>query len=182
MRYTCILIFICLTNIFAKAQFPTGTNEIRIPTNASIQIKGDLSKGNYLDDLSWAASNSVNCFDAEQNSKFNGYHVLYGSRLDVFTKIVITLIPDDKNANLSLYAYQVGENNFSVVPDLLSCIICEADYKNNDAKTERPFDYARQIEFDAANSPCNIFIGVTGANGLNSSSFVLKIKTENQQY
>lgn len=168
------LIFL-LTVFVTKAQFPSNIKEIRSEANQTVEIKGKLSEGIEIKDLSWASKSSTACFPATQNQKFTGLHVLYGTKLPPYSEMTITLIPDDPNANFSLYGYQVGATYYPVVPDLSSCVSCEADHKWDYPKRGKKQDHTRSIFFNAIKNPYNIFIGVTGADRLKSGSYKLKI-------
>ncbi|MCB0478840.1 MAG: hypothetical protein KDC84_11775 [Crocinitomicaceae bacterium] len=166
---------ISLTSI-AFSQFPDGVTELKVEPNKNFETKGDLSKGKKIDDLSWASNSSVACFPATQNSKFRGNHVLYGFSIPAYSQVKVTVIPDDKSKDFSIYGYQVGTTNYSVVPNLSSCVSCEAEHKWDYPKRGKTQDHTRSIEFNSIKNPYNIFIGVTGNNGLTSGSFTLKIE------
>jgi hypothetical protein len=157
------------------AQYPDHVNLIDAKSNEITAFNGDLSKGQKLDDLSWAANSAVACFPATQNNKFNGNHVFHAFQIPQYAEVTITLTPKDKNANFSLYGYQVGTNNYTVVPDLTSCVSCEADHKWDYPKAGKTQDHTRSIFFNSTSSSYNIFIGVVGADGLSSGEYTLTI-------
>jgi len=169
-----------LVNFFAlnivRAQFPLHVQEIKSIANQSVTIKGNLDRGSQLDNLSWAWNSAVACFPATQKQKFTGNHMLYYTHLPARAIMTITVIPNDVNQNFSLYAYQIGENNFSTVPDLHSCVSCEADYKWDYKKANKTQDHSRTVEMNSTTNSYNVVIGVVGANGLNSGEFSLIIK------
>ena len=90
----------------------------------------------------------------------------------------ITVIPDNEDDNFSLYAYQIGTTNYSVVPDLSSCVSCEADHKWDYPKYGKTQDHTRSVELNATTNSYNIVIGVVGAEELSSGGFTLKIELE----
>jgi len=175
-------LLILLTN-FIMAQFPDNVKSLEVKPNSQFTIKGDLCDGHIIEDLSWASRSSVACFPATQNTKFRGNHVLYSMQLPAYSEVTITVIPDDKNANFSLYGYQIGASSYSTVPDLTSCVTCEADYKWDYPKKGKTQDHTRSIFFNSIKNPYNIVIGVVGAEGLKKGKYTLKIelKTKNTE-
>ena len=91
--------------------------------------------------------------------------------------MTITLIPDDKRANMSLYAYSTGSHS-SMVPKLSSCVSCEADHKWDYPKRGKTQDHKRSVYLNAINNPYKVIIGVAGANGLTKGSFIIQIELE----
>lgn len=173
------LLIACLfLNSFAFAQFPSEVIELKVESNKNFSVMGDLSKGKIIQDLSWASGSSTACFPGTQNVKYRGKHVLYGFKIPPYSKVTITVIPNDKSKDFSLYGYQVGSTNYSVVPNLASCVSCEADHKWDYPKKGRTQDHTRSIAFNSIKNPYNIFIGVTGNNQLSSGSYTLKIELE----
>ncbi len=157
------------------AQFPDNVTAIDAVPNKITKIKGDLSKGFIMSDISWASTSSNACFPGTQNKKFNGNHVLQGFKIPQYSEVFITVIPDDKNANFSIYGYQVGSNSYPVVPKLYQCVSCEADHKWDYPKRGKTQDHTRTIWFNSTTNTYNIFIGVAGADGLKTGTYTLKI-------
>jgi hypothetical protein len=171
-----LLPVLLLTAAFtALTGWPENVTEIKSEKGKTVTIKGDLKDGVIIEDLSWAANSAVACFPATQNSKFRGHHVLFHTGIPARSIMKITLTPDDVNQDLSLYGYQVGTTNFSVVPNLASCVACEADHKWDRPKKGRTQDHNRSIEFNSIKSPYNIVIGVTGPKEAVSGAFTLAI-------
>ncbi len=158
------------------SQFPSHVTNLDVKANQVFTIKGNLSNGSKMDDLSWASSSSNACFPATQNTKFRGNHVLYSMVMPTYAEMTITVIPDDKNANFSIYAYQIGTSNYSTVPNLPSCIACEAEHKWDYPKAGKTQDHTRSIYLSSLYEPYNVVIGVAGADGLTSGSYTLKIE------
>ena len=69
------------------------------------------------------------------------------------------------------------------MPNLNSCVSCEADYKWDYPKRGKTQDHTRTINFNSIKNPYNIFIGVAGAEGVTSGDFeifvTLKTKIQN---
>ncbi len=171
---TLIVLLIIITNS-AFAQFPEGINAIDAQPNEISTFTGNLADGFIMEDLSWASTSSNACFPGTQNKKFRGKHVLHGFVIPPYSEVFIKVIPKDKNANFSLYGYQVGTKNYSVVPNLSSCVSCEADHKWDYPKRGKTQDHTRTIRFNSIKNPYNIFIGVAGAEGLEKGEYTLEI-------
>jgi len=144
--------------------------------NATVSVEGQLEDGTPMDDLSWAWSSQNACFVETQKHKFTGHHVLFQTELPRRAELFIKVIPKDKNANFSLYAY--SGNGQSIVPALRSCVSCEADYKWDYKYRGKTQDHTRSVSLRAVNNPYTVTIGVVGADGLNSGAFTLELRLE----
>lgn len=162
--YVLMAWFCCWFNASLVAQ---TQDPIRLASkaNAKISAAGNLNQGQPMPDLSWAWSSQNACFVSFHQDQFNGHHVLYRTDLPARAEMTIRLIPADPRQNLSLYAYS-GDGQ-SVVPNLPSCVSCEADFG------EKPG--TRSISLRAVNNPYQVIIGVVGANGLSDAAFDLEI-------
>lgn len=156
-------------------QAPISTYGMGVERGKTTTMNGDLAKGCIIQDLSWAAMSSVACFPSTQNSKFNGNHVFYLTEIPAKSKMTITLIPDDVNANMSLYAYMNGEVNPVMVTDLTSCVTCEAEHKWDYPKKNKTQDHTRTVNLNATTNPYQVVIGVAGAEGLTTGTFKLEV-------
>ncbi len=178
---------ILLTTLFliisylGLAQFPSNVTALDVKANQIFTIKGNLEKGRIIEDLSWASNSAVACFPGTQNTKFRGHHVLYSMVLVSRAELTITVIPDNKNNNFSLYAYQIGTNNYSTVPNLSSCVSCEADHKWDYPKRGKTQDHTRSVYLNSIENQYNVVIGVVGAEGLSSGGFTLKIEMKSEE-
>lgn len=161
----------------------TNTNEqkplkkyaLKSEKGKTLTYTGDLSEGVKIHDLSWASKSSVACFPGTQNSKFTGSHIIYITEIPPHSIMDIQLIPDNPRANMSIYAYQIGTTNNSIVPNLNSCVTCEADYKWDYPKRGKTQNHTRKVSLNAINNPYKVVIGIAGANGLTTGTFKLKI-------
>lgn len=154
---------------------PTITNIEPIP-NGEVSYKGDLSQGQPLADLSWAWSSANACFPETQKQKFTGNHVFFSGVIPKYSEMTVTVIPDDANADFSIYAYEIGVTRNDLVPNLSSCIRCEADHKWDRPKVGKSQDHTRTVtNLVAINTPYKVVIGVTGADGLATGGFTLKV-------
>ncbi|MEL7532859.1 MAG: hypothetical protein AAFN10_16185 [Bacteroidota bacterium] len=154
---------------------------VELLPNATFEVEGDLSDGILMEDLSWAWSSSNACFPATQQQKFTGNHVLYTANLPRYSELEVTVVPHDKNANFSIYAYEVGLNNDAVVPNLPRCIRCEADHKwdrNYKGKTQNHTRTVRDLI--AINNPYKVVVGVVGAEGLTEGAYTLQFKLKSR--
>ncbi|MFC7358509.1 hypothetical protein ACFQO1_12480 [Jejudonia soesokkakensis] len=156
------------TTVFSIAHVPNG----------EIAYEGNLNEGIFLDDLSWAWNSSVACFPATQKNKFTGKHVFFSGIIPKYSEMEVTVIPTDPSLNLSIYAYEVGVNNDAMVPNLSSCIRCEADHKQErNFVGKEPQDHTRKVtNLVTINRPYKVVIGVTGADGLEEADFTLVVK------
>ena len=156
--------------------------KIEAVPNQEVSYKGNLNQGKKLDDLTWAWNSSNACFPATQKTKFTGNHVFFTGLIPKYSEITVTVIPKDPNANFSVYAYEVGANNMSIVPDLPRCIRCEADHKRErNFVGKAPQDHTRKVSnLVAINKPYRLVIGVTGADGLEEGEFTLVIATKSR--
>ena len=164
-----------LLSQFAFTQDSPKVTPVTIQPNQATSVVGDLSHGAQMDDLSWAWNSSVACFPETQKNKFTGNHVLYSTVIPARSEMEITVIPEDKKANFSIYAYQIGEGRMDVVPNLSSCIRCEVDHK-----WDRPWKGKKQNHTRTAknlvgiNNPYQVIIGVVGAEGLDAGAYTLE--------
>lgn len=177
MKFIFLLILTLHIASMSFAQQDTTIKWIEMPSSGLVSINGNLAEGTFMSDISWAWNSSVACFLQTQSRKFTGHHVLYAIDLPAYTEYEIWVEPKDKNANFSIYAYQVGTisaNN--TVPNLSSCIRCEADHKWDYKKRGQVQDHTRRVkDILATTSPYQVIIGVVGAEGLATGEFVLYV-------
>jgi hypothetical protein len=103
-----------------------------------------------------------------------GKHILFQTMIPKYSTMTITLIPKDPNQELSLYGYQIGKTSEAVVPNLSSCVSCEAD--NN--QMSKATNNWRSISFTAINNPYKIMLGVAGAKDILSGAFKIQIEVK----
>ncbi len=163
------------------AQFPSNVKKINAKPNAITTVKGNLSQGAVLSNLQWASSSQNACFPATQNSKFNGNHVFFSTEIPPYSEMFITIIPDDKNANMSIYAYTIGKTSYYIPPKLPRCVSCEAEHKWDRAKRGKTQDHTRTVRLNAIKNPYNVVIGIAGADGLKTGSFTVKIDLKSRE-
>lgn len=144
--------------------------------NGVVRIEGKLEAGAKMSDLNWAWSSQNACFVSTQQHKFTGNHVLYQTEIPRRSEMTIRVIPKDKNADFSIYAYSGGGG--AIVPDLPYCTSCEADYKWDFKHRGKTQDHTRSVQLRAINNPFPVTIGVVGARGLTSGDFMLEVELE----
>lgn len=179
MRNIIILIIIITSNYHLMAQNSHSPIELTAAEGQSlVTTRGDLADGIFMERLEWAWNAGVACFPETQAEKFTGKHVLYKIDLPSYTSMKITVIPDDKKANFSLYAYEAGRiTESNTVPNLDRCVRCEADHLSEKPRRGRPQDHTRWVEdILAIRNPYQVLIGVVGANGLAEGGFELQIE------
>lgn len=158
-----------------------GVYGITIEKSKTISYKGNLADGRIIEDLSWAWSSSNACFVQHQSKKFTGKHVFFTGIIPEYSEITVTVIPKNKNANFSLYAYEIGADENHLVPDLPSCIRCESDYKWDMPWKGKTQDHRRTVKnLLSLATPYRVVIGVVGAEGLSEGEFTLQIETSSR--
>lgn len=171
------VLFTLALPLVTKAQWPSNVSFIQSKANDSVTVNGDLAKGQPMDDLSWAANSSNACFPATQNLKFMGNHVFYAVTMPPRSIMTISVTPQDANGDLSMYGYMMGAKEYMMVPNLPSCITCEADHKWDRPWKGKVQTSERKIEFqNPTQNTYNILIGITAPKDVTTGSFMLKIK------
>jgi hypothetical protein len=170
-----ILVISSLHSLHSQSLTP---HWIEIKQGEITSVEGNLSDGVIMSDLSWAWNSAVACFPETQAHKYTGNHVLYALDLPSYTELEITVIPADKNANFSVYAYEVGTiTESNTVPNLSQCIRCESDEKWDYKVKGKTQDHTRHVHYILAKAnPYQVIIGVSGADGLKTGAFTLQVK------
>ncbi len=175
MRYLSLLLLILLHNALSAQEAGPFTVEARAGETLSYEM--DLQRGTPLTSLDWAWSSQNACFVEPRAEFFTGNNVFFRTEIPKYSTMVIRLIPKDKSANLSLYAYSGGHG--ALPPDLPSCVSCEADFKQERRTVGKPpQDHTRSVELRAVTRPYPVTIGVVGANGLTEGAFYLEISVK----
>ncbi len=171
---TFLLSLVCLAAAWAQQQ-PAYVELIK---NSTVSVKGDLADGQVMTDLSWAWNSSVACFPQTAEQHYRGRHVIFTTDIPKYSELIITLIPNDAAAPFALYAYQVGEvAEDNLVPNLSSCIRCEADPATSGIVGKKRTDNKRQVrDLLAINNPYQAVIVVVGPEGWDSGAFELLIE------
>lgn len=151
---------------------------IELVKNSTVSIRGELEGGQMLSDLSWAWNSSVACFPQTAAGHYQGKHVVFTTDIPKYSELIITLIPDDAKAQFALYAYQVGQiDESNLVPNLISCIRCEADPSTSGIVGKKRTDNKRQVrDILAINNPYQAVIVVVGPEGWDAGGFELLVE------
>ena len=174
-------IIFAFINLEVQAQEIAGVTHIKSEKNKTVSISGNLSDGIIIEDLSWAWNSSVACFPETQKPKFTGNHVLFSTSLPSYSEMEVTVIPKNKKANFSIYAYTISPNSSYIVPNLHSCVSCEASHKWDRPKKNQTQNHTRTIShLTAIRNPYKVIIGVVGAEGLTKGKFTLEIKLKSR--
>lgn len=178
-RIILVTIISFLTGTILNAQWPSTVTVVNMDDKDSVTVKGDLAKGSKMDDLSWAWNSANACFPGTQSSKFKGNHVFFAVTMPPRCEMFISVTPTDANGDLSIYAYRIGAGEYYLVPDLNSCITCEADHKWDGKWKGKEQTSERKVSFQNPGKELyNILIGVSGPAAATSGAFNLKIKFE----
>jgi len=178
MKHVVLLLIIAASyNIYSQ-----NIIAVEAVANKTVEVTGNLNQGKKMETLRWAWNSAVACFPETQVQKFIGNHVLYLVDLPRYSEMVATVIPEDRSANFSLYAYEIGQlTEDNLVPNLSSCVRCEADHKWDYKYKGKTQDHTRTVKnLVAINNPYQVVIGVVGANGLNKGGFTLQIKLKSR--
>lgn len=174
----CTLVLLTITTL-TRAQWPSNVVVIDMGGKDSVTVQGDLSKGSTMEDLSWAWSSSNACFPGTQASKFRGNHVFFAVKNPPRSEMRISVTPTDANGDLSIYAYRIGDNDYTLVPDLSRCITCEADHKWDRPVRGKVQTSERKVEFqNPGTATYNILIGVSGPATATTGTFTVKVVVE----
>ena len=138
----------------------------------TLVYEGKLEGGAPLRDLGWAWSSQNACFVSIRQDKFSGNHILYATDLPAASEMEISLRPADGKAEMSLYAYSLGSADWRFVPDLPSCISCEASFQ---PALGAPSGPERRVSLRSGGNPLKVVIGVAGAAGLAAGAYSLTI-------
>lgn len=172
-------VFLLLGIVAANAQWPSSVSVLDPGEKDSIVVQGDLAKGSKMNDLSWAWNSANACFPGTQSSKFKGNHVFFAITMPAQCEMKISVTPSDTNGDLSIYAYRIGAAEYYLVPDLGSCITCEADHKWDGNWKNKVQTSERKVSMqNPGKDQYNILIGVSGPAAATSGTFSLKVKFE----
>ncbi len=165
--------------LITMAQWPAEVTIVESKGNDSVIVQANLARGKIISDLSWAASSANACFPTMQNRKFTGKHVFFATTIPPHSIMNISVTPVKDTANLSIYAYMSGTDTYYLVPNLPSCITCEADHKWDMKWVGKVQTSERKVEFNnPSGRDYSILIGITAAGGVSEGQFDLKIKVK----
>ncbi|MCP4441029.1 MAG: hypothetical protein GY810_19065 [Aureispira sp.] len=130
-------------------------------------LKGNLEVGKQIP-LDWAQNSNVACFPGTRFESYRGNHVFYTLELPRYSKLKVTLLPKDRNANINIYGFS-GHDGSTLPPDIHRCVSCEADYYSDDTG-------AKSINFMAINNPYKVLIAVAGGRDVLAGEYELKVE------
>jgi hypothetical protein len=150
--------------------------EIEVNVGEPVTVSGDLSKGEIMEDLSWAAYGSVACFPGTRFVEFQGNQVFYSVYIPQGAELKATVTPKgEKKHRINLYGYIDYDGT---LPPLSSCRSCEAGYelyagKPNMMKPGKP----QSISFgQAVRKDFVALIAVSGAKGVIEGEYDLTVE------
>lgn len=175
MKNSCLIVL-----LVSVAGMTVSAQPIRIELQSGTitEITIDGTQAAPMPDLSWAWNSSVACFPETEAEHFTGHHVLYTFALPSYTEVEIEAIPDDPSVDLSLYAYEVGQvSERNTVPNLSSCVRCEADHKWDRSYRGRTQTHVRKVSnILALRNPYEVVVGIVGPQAaLEESGVTLRI-------
>lgn len=182
MMHSIYLSLLLFFTICTGGPLQTPSTKVPVKKCENILIGGgkaftdDIKNGVKLTDLSWAWNSAVACFPETQKENYTGNHLLFQTEIPANAEMTVTLIPKKPGTKLSLYGYQIGVNNNAIVPELSSCVTCEAD-NNQMGKAKNNI---RSIRFNAIQRPYKIMIGIAGVQGLTAGEFDFQIIVKNR--
>lgn len=138
----------------------------------TLVYRGQIEEGVLMHDLRWAWNSSNACFVETAAPNFRGPHIQYLTTIPAYSEMTIELRPVVGAANMSLYAYSIG-NDIRYAPDLPGCISCEASFPSAYAPGSQ-----RKVSLRAVNRSYNVVIGVAGAAGVTAGDFELVVTVE----
>ncbi len=172
---TLCLLALCTSAATAHADWPAGVTVLDAAKGKTVEVRGSFEEGAAIGDLSWAWSATNACFPGTQGSKFRGHHVFFATRVPAQSVMTITVIPDDKEQDVSIYAYMIGTTYFYLPPSLPGCVTCEANHKWDRPWRGKTQDHTRSVEINAFSNPYNVVIGVSGPASAVKGSFSVRV-------
>lgn len=172
------ILWVLVASLFAvaaSADWPANVTVFEATKGKTVTVKGSFEAGTPIEDLSWAWSSSNACFPGTQAAKFSGHHVFFATRIPIRSVMTITVIPDDKKQDVSIYAYMIGITYFYLPPALPSSVTCEANHKWDRPWAGKTQDHTRSVEVNAISNPYNVVIGVSGPGSAVNGSFTLEV-------
>ncbi|MEO0641327.1 MAG: hypothetical protein AAFY70_16455, partial [Bacteroidota bacterium] len=90
-------------------------------------VTGNISSGESLDDLDWAALSNVACFPATRFIEFEGNQVYYSVEIPQGSEMKLTVTPTGEKKRINIYGYINFDG--SNTPPVQSVTSCEAGYE-----------------------------------------------------
>jgi hypothetical protein len=140
--------------------------------NENQSYAGDLSRGKTID-LDFAHESTMACWTETEDQNFSGPHQFFALTMAANSTLTVDL-DSQPGVDANLYVIQVGTTIFTLPPDLLTAVTCEASYPMSTDRNPGEVDSAVVTTF---NNPYNVIIGVAGAQGHETGGFVLDVTT-----
>jgi hypothetical protein len=145
------------------SDWPGSVSLIELTDGMGI-ARGDLSEGEELCTLDWAANSSVACFPLTDRVYFDGRHQFFAlsEPPPAGSNVYINVVPDD-GVEVSAYAFRLGVDSYYLPPFVPSVGQCEASH--NITTLDRPPNPGAIEEISFYNPTDNqygYFIGVAG--------------------
>jgi CelD/BcsL family acetyltransferase involved in cellulose biosynthesis len=140
--------------------------------NKDQSYAGDLSRGEVID-LDFAHESTMACWTATEDQNFSGPHQFFALTMAANRTLTVDL-DSQPGVDANLYVIQVGTTIFTLPPDLMTAVTCEAAYPMSTDSNPGAVDSAVVTTF---NNPYNVIVGVAGAQGHESGGFVLDVTT-----
>lgn len=144
--------------------------------NENQSYAGDISRGEVID-LDFAHESTMACWTETEDQNFSGPHQFFALNMAANSTLTVRL-DSQPEVDANLYVIQVGTTIFTLPPDLLTAVTCEAAYPMSNDSNPGEVDSAAVTTF---NNPYNVIIGVAGAQGHESGGFVLDVTTTSNQ-
>lgn len=154
----------------------TQVEDLSSAASNTTTISGDLSDGEIMDDLTWAANSSVACFPATRFIEFQGNQLYYQVDIPQGKELVVTVTPTGERKRINVYGYINFDG--SNTPPVQSVTSCEAGYELyvGDPNLSAPGE-PQDISFSqAVNRGFTVFVCVSGAKDVTSGTFDLKFE------
>ncbi|MEO7175899.1 MAG: hypothetical protein ABIV51_08470 [Saprospiraceae bacterium] len=173
-----LLLSICVLAIGTSyGQWPTAVKVISINPNGATVENGQLETGYVLADLNWALKPTVGCFSNTDSRKFKGKQVFYASTLAAKTILDIKLVSKNPKSKMSLYAYLIPLEDFSIPPALDRCVTCRQASQGGVLLPGQEENGERKLRLNAIQKGYNVVIAVCGEEGVEKGSYTLTMET-----
>lgn len=159
--------------------WPSSVTTLDGSSGAPLQVRFDLSDGEPLCSLEWAASSQTACFPATENTMFDGNTTFFA--LDppppAGSNVYVTARPG-ADVDVSVFGYRLGVDNYMVPPNVPVVGQCEASYARGVGDVFNP-GAPESIEFlNPGPYQYVYFIGVSGVDGADAGSVTLEVEIE----
>jgi len=154
---------------------PSNVPYIRVQKGGTVYVKGNLKKGQMMEDLEWAELSSMACWPGIRNVEFEGNHVGYWFDLPKKSIVKITVTPTSTKSRINIYGYS-GFDLKKTPPEVSRCTSCEASHPTwigepNLSEPAKP----QTIEFNTTTRHTFVYLAVAGARGVTEGDYTITI-------